>query len=82
LFSWVAFAQACLARLAAGEDFAAVASACSDDDRKDRGGDIGLNGRGLLAPPYEAALFAMKPGERSAIVETDFGFHIIERLPD
>lgn len=77
-----AFAEACAARLAAGEEFAAVARECSDDASKDRGGDIGLVGRGLLAPPYEAALFALAPGARSPIVETDFGFHVIERLPD
>lgn len=77
-----AFAQACLARLEKGEDFAKLAAECSNDASKDRGGDIGLVGRGLLAAPYEVALFAMKPGERSAVVETDFGFHIIERLPD
>jgi hypothetical protein len=75
-------AEGCLARVAGGEDFAKVAAACSDDASKERGGDIGLVGRGLLAPPYEAALFAMKPGERIGVVETDFGFHVIERLPD
>jgi parvulin-like peptidyl-prolyl isomerase len=77
-----AFAEACLARLVKGEDFAKVATDCSDDASKERGGDIGLVGRGLFAPPFEAALFAMKPGERSPVVETDFGFHVIERLPD
>lgn len=77
-----AFAEACLARLAKGEAFAEVAAECSDDGSKDRGGDIGLVGRGLLAPPFEAALFALKPGERSSVVETDFGFHVIERVPD
>ena len=77
-----AFAEACLARLVKGDDFAKVATDCSDDASKERGGDIGLVGRGLLAPPFEAALFGMKPGERSAVVETDFGFHVIGRLPD
>ena len=77
-----AFAEACLKRIEGGEDFAKVAADCSNDASKDRGGDIGLVGRGLLAPPYEAALFGMKPGERSGVIETDFGFHVIERLPD
>jgi parvulin-like peptidyl-prolyl isomerase len=77
-----AFAEACLGRLAKGEDFAKVVTECSNDASKDRGGDIGVVGRGLLAPAYEAALFAMKPGERSDVIETDFGFHVIERLPD
>jgi parvulin-like peptidyl-prolyl isomerase len=77
-----AFAQACLKRLEGGEDFAKVVTDCSNDASKERGGDIGLVGRGLLAPPYEAALFGMEPGERSGVIETDFGFHVIERLPD
>jgi parvulin-like peptidyl-prolyl isomerase len=75
-----AFAEACLARLEQGEDFAAVVTECSNDASKERGGDIGLVGRGMLAPAYEAALFGMKPGQRSGVIETDFGFHVIERL--
>jgi len=71
-----------LAKLAAGEDFAALAATASDDDSRTRGGDIGLRSRGVLAMPYEQALFALKPGERSGVVESEFGFHLIERLPD
>jgi parvulin-like peptidyl-prolyl isomerase len=77
-----AFAQACLARLEKGEDFAVVVGECSNDASKERGGDIGVVGRGMLAPAYEAALFGMKPGERSGVIETDFGFHVVERLAD
>ena len=77
-----AFAEACLARLEKGEDFAAVVRDCSNDASKERGGDIGVVGRGMLAPAYEAALFGMKPGERSSVIETDFGFHVVERLAD
>jgi parvulin-like peptidyl-prolyl isomerase len=77
-----AFAEACLERLNKGEDFAKLALECSNDASKERGGDIGLVGRGLLAPAYEAALFGLKVGERSPVIETDFGFHIIERIPD
>lgn len=77
-----AFAEACLARLEKGDDFAAVVTECSDDASKERGGDIGVVGRGMLAPAYEAALFGMQAGQRSAVIETDFGFHVVERLPD
>jgi hypothetical protein len=71
-----------LAKLDSGADFAELARAESDDSSKQRGGDIGLRGRGLLALPYEQALFALRPGQRSQLVESEFGFHVIERLPD
>jgi hypothetical protein len=77
-----AYAAQCLARLEKGEDFAVVARECSDDASRERGGDIGSVGRGLLAVPYEEALFALKPGERTAVIESELGFHVIERLPD
>jgi parvulin-like peptidyl-prolyl isomerase len=71
-----------LAKLQAGADFAELAKTESEDGSAARGGDIGSRGRGLLALPFEQALFALKPGERSGVVESEFGFHIIERLPD
>jgi parvulin-like peptidyl-prolyl isomerase len=74
-------AQDLLTKLQNGADFAALARAESDDSSKERGGDVGLQGRGLLAPAYDGALFAMEVGELT-LVETDFGFHVIERLPD
>jgi parvulin-like peptidyl-prolyl isomerase len=75
-------AKEILKQLAAGADFATIAGNVSEDSSRDRGGDIGLQPRGNLAPAFEQALFALKPGERSGIVETEMGFHIIERVPD
>lgn len=75
-------ARELLAKLTAGEDFAALAATASDDESRARGGDIGLRSRGVLALPYEQALFALQPGARSDVVESEFGFHVIERLPD
>lgn len=68
------------ARLQAGEDFATVAAELSDDNTADKGGDLGSFDQGAMTPPFEAAAFRLQAGERSRIVETLFGFHIIERL--
>jgi peptidyl-prolyl cis-trans isomerase SurA len=70
------------AKLEAGEDFAALARELSDcPSGKRAGGDLGTFPKGRMAPPFEKATLALKPHEVSGIVETDFGFHIIERLP-
>lgn len=68
-----------LERARAGEDFAALAREFSDDyATKQAGGDTGLFDRGQMAPSFEAAAFALEPGEISDVVETSFGVHIIK----
>lgn len=70
------------AKLKAGEDFAELAREYSDcPSGKRRGGDLGSFGKGKMAPPFEEAAFALEDNEISDIVETDFGYHIIQRLP-
>ncbi len=64
---------------APGADFSALAREHSEDSSAQRGGDIGSPARGTLAPAFEQALFGLKPGQVSAVVETSFGFHIIQR---
>jgi parvulin-like peptidyl-prolyl isomerase len=75
-------AQKLSTEIHSASDFAKAIERSSEDSSRSRGGDIGSVGRGRLAPAFEAALFGMKIGERSSVVETEFGFHIIERLPD
>lgn len=62
----------------AGADFAGLAREHSTDEATAAdGGDLGFIERGQTVPPFEAALFALKPGEISEVVESPFGYHII-----
>ena len=65
-------------KLADGADFAALAAQYSGDPGSAaRGGDLGFAARGVYVEPFEKALFALQPGETSAPVKTEFGYHII-----
>ena len=64
-----------------GTDFEALAREHSDDTGSAaNGGDLGLVAAGQTAPAFEAALFALEPGELSDVVETPFGFHVIQMV--
>jgi peptidyl-prolyl cis-trans isomerase SurA len=74
-------AQALLAGIHDERSFAEAIAKSSEDASRERGGDLGSVGRGRLALSFETALFGLKVGERSGVVESEFGFHILERLP-
>jgi parvulin-like peptidyl-prolyl isomerase len=74
------FAEQLQQELDAGKDFESLAKAHSNDGTGRRGGDLGVFTIGVMNKAFEEATLALKVGERSAIVETPFGFHIIERL--
>lgn len=61
-----------------GGDFAELARANSSDGAAASGGDLGWFGRGMMVKPFEDAVVAMKPGEVSSPVQTQFGWHLIK----
>ena len=69
--------DAARAKLDAGDDFAEVAKAFSEDGSASSGGDLGFFGPGRMVKPFETAAFALKAGEVSDTVTSRFGYHII-----
>jgi len=67
-----------LQQLRDGGDFAALAKEHSQDASAAQGGDLDFFSRGQMVPPFETAAFALKTGEVSDVVETQFGLHIIK----
>ena len=68
-------------RIIKGEDFSELAKLYSEDPGSGKlGGELGFFNKGDLVPPYEAAALKLKSGETSGIVESEFGFHIIQLL--
>ena len=60
-------------------DFGKLAKQFSEDPGSAvSGGDLDYLGKGATVPPFEASLFALKDREISGLVQTDFGYHIIE----
>lgn len=66
-------------KLAAGESFETLAKQFSKCPSGRNGGDLGSFGKGMMVAPFETAAFALKPGEVSGVVQTQFGYHLIKR---
>lgn len=74
-------AEALLDSLKHGASFAELAKKYSQDPGSaPDGGDLGWASRGQFVPAFEHAVYALKPGQISGIVETQFGYHIIQLL--
>jgi peptidyl-prolyl cis-trans isomerase D len=66
-------------RALAGEDFAQLARATSEDQGSaPQGGDLGYNTKGKMVPSFDEAQFALQAGEVSDVVESRFGYHVIK----
>lgn len=63
-----------------GGDFQAIASAESEDGSARRGGDLGFFGAGQMVPEFEQVAFSLKDGEISEPFESQFGYHIVQRI--
>jgi len=74
-------AASVLARAQKGEDFAGMARSMSQDQLSaTQGGELNWFGRGEMVKPFEDAAFATAPGQFAPVVESDFGFHVMQVL--
>ena len=71
-------ANTVMTRLEKGEKFEEIAKQVSLDGSADYGGDLGYFTAGEMVPAFSKAVFALKKGEVSKPVKTDFGWHVIK----
>ena len=71
-------AEKILKNLKDDQDFADLAREYSDGPTKNKGGDLGYLRKGQLEKQFESKIFALKKGEITDVIETDYGFHIFK----
>jgi peptidyl-prolyl cis-trans isomerase D len=71
-------AEAVLAKVKAGGDFAALAKQYSEDSSKDNGGDLDYFGHGTMVKEFDDAAWALQVGQTTGLVKSQFGYHIIK----
>jgi peptidyl-prolyl cis-trans isomerase SurA len=64
-----------------GTDFGSLAKYSDEPAAEARGGSLGVFGRGQMTPKFEEVTFGLGEGQVSDVVETEFGFHVIQREP-
>lgn len=62
-----------------GSDFAELAKRHSDCPSGGEGGDLGYFSPGQMVPEFDTVVFKLQPGQVSDVVETAFGYHLIQR---
>lgn len=72
--------QDLMKKLEEGKTFEALAKEFSKCPSGKQGGSLGSFGKGQMVAPFETAAFALKPGEISGPVKTQFGYHLIKRI--
>ncbi|MBU0982150.1 protein translocase subunit SecF [Patescibacteria group bacterium] len=74
----LALIQEVKSKLDTGGNFEDLAKEYSEDGTSEKGGDLGEFGKGAMVAPFEEAAFALEPDQISEVVETDYGFHLIQ----
>lgn len=74
----MASAESVRTQLVAGADFAGLAAATSSCPSKARGGSLGQVRRGQMVPEFEKATFTQEIGAIGPVVETQFGYHVVQ----